>query len=208
MGRGLIKFAWCLMCTVPLVGLLFDQKVVAQNLAVFSSITWLTVGQNILLIVIIFASSIGLAKAVPFLKWSVLSLVPTEDGKEREGTNIHLIPLQVKYLGLIFAALLAFNLPLVTRTEEMIFRNGLMNWQQGLLSSLLFGFAHCLVGVPLVAGICLTIAGIWFTHTYFVGGVELSTLHHTTYDLILVSMLFLIMVLRHVVDLISPSKKT
>ena len=112
----------------------------------------------------------------------------------------------MKYFGLAFLVLLAVNLPRYAHMEEEWFREGTISWEQGLLMSALFGLAHCLVGVPIGAGLAISVAGLWFTHQYFVGGVELSTIHHATYNLILVSILFLFLTLKHIVEL--TEKKT
>ncbi len=87
--------------------------------------------------------------------------------------------------------------------EEKWFRLGTQNWFEGLYMSLFFGIVHCLVGIPIAAGLAITFAGLWFTHQYFIGGIELSALHHTTYNLVAVSILFIILILKHVADLIK-----
>ncbi len=90
--------------------------------------------------------------------------------------------------------------------EEVVFRQGTSSWFDGLIRSLLFGIAHCLVGVPIGTGIAIAVPGIWFTSQYFLGGVELSALHHTTYNLIILSMLLLSLVIKHIIDLVRKDK--
>jgi hypothetical protein len=51
------------------------------------------------------------------------------------------------------------------------------------------------MGVPLFAGISISIGGFWDSYQYFKGGVPRSTLHHLTYNLIVVSVIALIMLL-------------
>ena len=92
--------------------------------------------------------------------------------------------------------------------EEKWFRLGTESWQQGLYLSFLFGMVHCLVGIPVAAGMVISIAGLWFTHQYFIGGVELSALHHTTYNLIIFSVLFLGLVGKHISELRESKTET
>ena len=206
-----LKALWCTLITLPMVTNLWDERRMAKNWDVFSSISISIVFQNLLVIVAVIAVFVGLTKVAPFLKWSWFSLFSKEDPETgestpQEGTNIHLIPSNVKYFGLAFLVLLAVNLPRYAHMEEEWFREGTISWEQGLLMSALFGLAHCLVGVPIGAGLAISVAGLWFTHQYFVGGVELSTIHHATYNLILVSILFLFLTLKHIVEL--TEKKT
>jgi hypothetical protein len=46
-------------------------------------------------------------------------------------------------------------------------------------------------------GLALSLGGLWLTHQYFRGGVERSALHHTAYNLILVTLLFAYLVALH-----------
>jgi len=174
---------------------LFDGERMHENWRIVSSISAVIICQNILVIVAVIALFLGLIKVAPFLNWSWFSLF------SREGMNIHLIPSNVKYFGLAFLVLFGINLPRYAQMEEVWFREGTISWEQGLLMSILFGMVHCLVGVPIGAGLAISLAGLWFTHQYFVGGVELSTVHHTSYNLILVTILFLTLMFKHISDL-------
>ena len=53
------------------------------------------------------------------------------------------------------------------------------------------------MGVPVCAGLALSLGGLWLTHQYFRGGVERSTLHPTAYNLMLVAALFTYRMARH-----------
>ena len=212
MAGKLLKGAWCILLTLPMGAGFWDEKQMHENWEVFSRISISVVLQNLLVICVVIATFIALTKVAPFLKWSWFSLFTRENpetGEEtpHEGTNIHLIPSNVKYFGLVFLVILAINLPEYAHMEEKWFREGTISWQHGLFLSLLFGMVHCIVGVPLGAGLAISVAGIWFTHQYFAGGVELSTVHHTTYNLILVSILFLGLLLKHIVDLLPEQEK-
>ncbi len=201
--KNIPKMLWCAFLTIPLVANLWNHQRMAENFEVFSNITFLIVLQNFLVALCIIAICIGLMELSSILKWSWFSLFNTRNeltGEiiEHQGENINVTPMKVKYLGPVFAILLALNLPQFAHIEEVWFREGTRSWQHGLILSFIFGMLHCLVGVPLAAGLALSVAGLWFTHQYFIGGVELSTVHHTTYNLILISVGFAFIILSHV----------
>ena len=106
-----------------------------------------------------------------------------EPKSSRSPGNFDLLPItQGGRLGAVYLALFTFALPMICRTEEDIFRKGTTSWPNALLRSLLFGFSHMLVGVPIGAALGLSVAGLWLTFWYFHGGVAVSTVHHTAYD--------------------------
>ena len=203
-GSKALKFTWCALLTLSMGTTLFDGTL-QKNLTVISNITIWMVAQNLAIIVVVVSAFFVLTKLHPVFKWSWFSLFQTREdevaGKEPEGTNINIMPMHIKYFGLVFALLLMVNLPSLAMTEEKWFRAGTENWLDGLYISFLFGMVHCLVGVPVGAGVAITLGGVWFTHQYFSGGIELSALHHTTYNLILISVLFLFLVLKHIIEL-------
>lgn len=71
-----------------------------------------------------------------------------------------------------------------------MFRLGVVTWPDAFKWSLIFGLSHCIVGVPLSVGLALSIGGLWFHYQAFEGGISQSTIHHTAYNLILVTLLF------------------
>lgn len=182
------KLLWTAFLTISLVSNLFDQEKMSNNFDVFSKIsTWIVV-QNLALIAVIVGAYLALVTMMPFLKRTLYG----------KGTNLSLIPADVKYFGAIFLVLMIFSLPGYAHTEEEWFREGTLDWMHGLRLSITFGLVHCLVGVPFAAGLVISIAGLWFTHQYFVGGIELSTVHHTTYNLIIISTLFVAVIIQHI----------
>lgn len=115
-----------------------------------------------------------------------------DDGTPKmEGGNINLMGTNIKYVGVVVCLLLLTALPRFAATEEQWFRQGTVDWWDGIVRSLVFGFAHMLVGVPVVGAIAISAVGLFLTQMYFVGGVELSSQAHFQYNLILVSLLLL-----------------
>lgn len=199
-----LKLWWCVMLTFSLSSTLFDGTL-QKNLAVMAKINLWIVLQNFGIVLVVVSAFAGLFESHPFFKWSWFSLFNRNeeraDSGRPTGTNINLMPTQVKYFGLLFVLLLAVNLPSLAMIEEKMFRAGTSGWLMGLYMSFLFGIVHCFVGVPIGAGLAITLAGLWFTHQYFMGGVELSALHHTTYNLILICILFLSLISKHIAEL-------
>ncbi len=101
----------------------------------------------------------------------------------------------------------AFVLPFLARSEERIFRKGYVTWGPILKQSVKFGLLHCLVGVPLAAGIALIIPGFFYGYKYkrafdrntAIGdreaeeeAVMVSTTYHTMYNMVVVVILLVI----------------
>lgn len=110
---------------------------------------------------------------------------------EIASTNINLAGYDIKYLGIVICLLLMTALPKAAEIEEIWFRKGTKNWGDGLIRSLLFGFIHMLVFVPLGAALTLTLAGLFLTYLYFKGGIELSSQGHFQHNLILIVLLLI-----------------
>jgi hypothetical protein len=108
----------------------------------------------------------------------------------------------------VFFVALAFVLPFLARFEERIFRKGHDEWSSIVRQSVKFGLVHCLVGVPLAAGIALIIPGLFYGLKYkrafdrstdMMGyrqaedeAVMVSTAYHTMYNMIVVGLLLLV----------------
>lgn len=198
-----LKICWFSYLTLNLTTALVESF--WENIVGLLEITGWILLKNLLVITAVILIAVCLYKLHPFFKWSWFYLFRDkgESGnKEKEmGTNICLLPINIKYFGLVFLGLLVFNLPQFALAEEKWFREGIQNWNEGILWSILFGLTHCLFGVPICAGLAISIAGLWFTHQYFIGGIELSALHHTSYNLILLSALFLFLLIQHYISL-------
>ncbi len=193
-----------------IAGIVRDEERV-KSFHVLSQITVLMVLQNFLVIATVIIAHEALTHVVPSFRWSLYSLFRKKKSESREPVqqegNIHFLAMDVMYFGPVYLILFAFNLPRLAVMEEEMFRQGTESWVDGVLRSICFGLAHCLVGVPISAGLAITIGGLWFTHQYFIGGVELSTIHHTTYNLIAVSVIFLILTRRQVAEFLKRRRK-
>lgn len=165
-------------------------------------INWSLLGLEAVGIVVILVLAYGLYRIHPgIMGFGWLRLVNRLMGNEpkryddgtpkMEGGNINLMGTNIKYVGIVICLLLLTGLPRWAAMEEGWFRQGTIDWWDGIIRSLAFGFIHMLVGVPVAGAIAISVVGLFFTHMYFVGGVELSTQAHFQYNLILVSLLLL-----------------
>lgn len=116
----------------------------------------------------------------------------------------------IRSMVLVFFVALAFVLPFLARAEERIFRKGYNDWGTITKQSVKFGLAHCLVGIPLAAGIALIIPGLFYglkykrafdrnVDTMDYGRAEdeavmVSTTYHTMYNMIVVAIILLVLV--------------
>jgi len=189
-GWNIIRYGWCALIAWALAKDMRRGKLV-EAWAVARQVTPRIVLQNILILVLTVAASFSLLKLIPALDRSWLYLLPNLHGT---ASNIYLMPVTIKYFGILFIGLFAVCIPSLARGEEMSYRHGTRNWRHGVWRSIRFGLAHCVVGVPLYAGLALTIGGLWFTHQYFQGGVERSTLHHATCNWIVTAILLVIVI--------------
>lgn len=178
-----VRFAWCILLTGMLVRDLRGGKLAAAW-AMARRVTLPVVCLNLLVLAATVATALTLLALFPALDRSWLYLLPGTGG---HAGNLGLMPIQIKYFGIAFLLLFAVSIPDLARSEEVRYRQGTRNWRHGVWRSVRFGLAHCVVGVPLYGGLALTVGGLWFTFQYFQGGVEGSTLHHATYNWIVVS---------------------
>lgn len=101
-------------------------------------------------------------------------------------------------------ALLFINLPAIVTIEELIFRQGTNNWQEGILRSIVFGLVHFAMGVPVLGLIDSILAGLTLTAFYFVGGLDAAISFHLAIDVVILLPVLIIIFLPK--QVIQPSK--
>lgn len=170
-----------------------------KYLVYFKRIRPVMIGQNLLvIIVVVVISAFALYEFLPFLNRSWIYRIPASSGgilAEYGSGNLALLPLTIKFLGLVYAVLLILNLPLLAYGEEEDYRKDTRDWVHAVYRSFRFGLVHCTAGIPMFAGIALGISGLWLSYHYFKGGVERSTAHHLTYNLIIITILVIFILL-------------
>ena len=189
---GVAKYVWCALLTAMLVRDL-RRRTLIEAWAVARQVRPVVLVQNALVLAVTVATGMSLVRLFPSLDRSWLYLIPGFHGR---ATNIGLMPVDIKYFGAAFLLLLAVSIPGLARSEERRYRDGTRDWRHGARRSLRFGLGHCVVGVPVYAGLALCVGGLWFTYQYFRGGVERSTLHHATYNWIITGLVLLFVILR------------
>lgn len=122
---------------------------------------------GIILLVVLAATAL---LQIPFLNFGWANLF--YDG---EGGNIFLKPVlegsesrSVLIRSLIPLFFVAFILivPFAAHSEEKSFRKGYNTWSKITKKSIEFGLIHCIVGIPIGAGIALIIPGFFFAFKY------------------------------------------
>ena len=151
---------------------------------------------------------------VPGLHYGWLNLFSSNGGnmliqpvQEGSKSTNELVRLSVP----LFFIALAVGLPFLAKSEEEGFRKGVIEWGDITKKSIKFGLIHCLVGVPLAAGIALILSGLFYGLKYkrafdvnvkVMGyrqaeeeAVMVSTTYHTMYNTIVVAILLYIAIL-------------
>lgn len=186
----ILKWAVVTFLTVPLVLAPFQVSNRWFAGFVYRQIRLKTVLQQIPVLTAVLLVRAGCMALIPWSSRSVYSLFMDV------GTgNINMMPIQVRYLGPVYCALLLFSLPSFALAEEQMFREGADTVRRGVLKSLAFGFAHCVVGVSFASGFGLSMGGLWFWHQYRTGGIIRSTVHHTAYNALVVSIVFVLVLI-------------
>lgn len=125
----------------------------------------------------------------PVLQFSWLKLLAaTPQEAAGAGQNLLVAGLRIPFFVWVFLALLMLNVPRLALNEEYLFREGVHGRVKVGLYSVMFGLAHCLVGVPVSIGLALTIAGLWFAYQYRLGGVERAAAYHAIHNWIILTL--------------------
>lgn len=170
---------------------------------VVSRFRWLMFVEALLTVAITIAAVVILVKFPP-LRYGWMHLFM------KGGGNIIAAPvlagasspnLLIRAMVPLFFILLAVALPFLAKSEEESFRKGHHETKDVVCQSVKFGLAHCIVGIPLGAGIALIIPGLLFGFKYkraydrlrSTSGEEEateaalfeSTVYHTLYNMII-----------------------
>lgn len=164
--RTAAPYLWGLWLSALLAQPLMNRENRRYSAELYKRVRPRHIGSALLTAALTFAAYFTISTAVPTLDVSWLSLMSSGGSSGEEGTNVLIAPATLPILGPIFIALLVFNMPLITRLEERLFRGGTRSYLGAIPRSLVFGLAHCLVGVPVAAGLAIAIPGMWFSHAY------------------------------------------
>lgn len=106
---------------------------------------------------------------VPYLKYGWINLF------YESGGNIVIVPIMegtkstnffIRLMVPLYFIVFILVMPFLVRSEEDLFRKGISDWWAIVKRSIAFGMVHCLVGVPIAAGIALIIPGFFFACKY------------------------------------------
>lgn len=153
-----------------------------------------------------YAAAIPLIATVFAVRWACLQIgwmqfspVGALFGAPSSDQNVYFTPLDYLWLAVPFLAAIGVQLPRLAAWEERKFREGLHSWQHAVVWSVIFGYAHCLVGVSLATGAGLSVAGLYLSAVYFRGGVRASTAAHAAMNAVLLLPLLMLAILVTVV---------
>lgn len=192
-SRWYVRWGWAVLNILGLsLGL---RKTMGQSWLIVQHLSVGIVAQSLAVLVVVGLLGVVLAEVCEPLQWSWLKYCAAPEAEE-SGSNVNLSPMKLPLIGPAFIVLVALNIPVLARIEEHMFRDGTLGWYDGIPISIFFGLIHCLVGVPIAAGLALGVAGLWFQHQYLVGGVERSTLFHASHNLIIMSIILIGMAVR------------
>lgn len=125
-----------------------------------------------------------------------LLIAPVMEASDASSIWIKIVPFG-------FLSLLLIALPYLAHYEEKEFRKGRVAWSDITKKSIEFGLVHCIVGIPLAAGVALIGTGFFYAWTYRQGflkemaahgnkeqaeeeAVLTSTAYHTLYNTVLI----------------------
>ncbi len=151
--------------------------------------TWFVLAVVVVVILLLYRTGI------PLLRFSWLMLLATPAEAPSAGQNLVLSGVKIPGFMWIFLVLLALNVPRLAKNEERIFRQGVRDPKTAIWKSVQFGLVHCLIGVPLAAGIALIIPGLFWSWLYTKGGIRLTTAWHALHNWTLVAILALALAL-------------
>lgn len=180
--KGAIHF----LNVAGIISLLVATGTIKHVFSIYGAITLQDLGYAAAGLVAVVGIFLALVKVAPWLNWSWTHVL--NDGNEsgiRSGENFTVATIRLRLIGPLYGVALFFCLPLLAHIEEQWFRGGTHGWEQGIPRSFLFGMIHCLVGVPLAAGLAIGVLGLWLTQNYFWGGVHQSTEVHAAYNSII-----------------------
>lgn len=147
----------------------FERHRLGFSWDIYSRIRWHMLPMTILTIIVTIATAIALYR-IPWLQYGWASLI--YGGK---GNNVLIGPMLeasrssfewVRLLPIVFLVALFVVVPFMAHVEEQLFREDVTEWRRIIPRSLVFGMMHCLVGIPLAAGLALSIAGLYFGWRY------------------------------------------
>lgn len=121
------------------------------------------------IIALIYFTYAALITITPYFGYGWLNLIA------KDGGNILITPIfsafnSTMYIVRCFPSVFFFafllSLPFMARLEENIFRRGIHTWGKIIWRSVVFGFMHLIIGIPVGVGIVLIIPGFFFACVY------------------------------------------
>jgi hypothetical protein len=203
-------FAFNICCIVGVLrkdGFVFQSKQILKRIKFKTVLTAIAALGSVVVFGTIFAT------ILPFTNFSWLQLFNMKGSNISVGPALDVASTNIygKLTSAGYFLFLSICLPLFAKSEEQSFRRGNEDDIKYIVSSVTFGLVHCIVGVPVCMGMALIYPGFIFGWVYRRSfqkysqrlpntksqdlAILDSTALHATYNLIVVSLVFLVIIL-------------
>lgn len=178
-----IVWAVLILCVLALLSVFFH----GYSLSMYRNISWVMLVQSVPVMFLAFVLTRKLMQ-YRFFRWRPTDLfieAKADTTRAAAGGSCMVSAMQVRFVGIIVTILTMLNLPIIATLEEIIFREGTSDWSEAVWRSALFGLAHFATNLPVGAAFSIGMVGLWFSHWYLIGGLELSSSAHFSYILLI-----------------------
>jgi hypothetical protein len=153
--------------TIEFVRLIRSTESRGQYLATVKAVRWWMVPAGITQLAVVLGVVYALTSVAPVLWfgwWALLgnsgaNIVLGQTGRDGFWWQLAALAIPISLMVLM---------PVLAYLEEALFRVQCEDdgWARRLIKALLFGMMHWVVGVPIAAGLALTVSGLYFQQTY------------------------------------------
>lgn len=181
-----VVWAVVTLCVLTLLFVNFHE----YNLRMYRNISWVMLVQSLLVMFLAFMLTRKLLQ-YRFFRWRPMNLfikAKADTTGAAVGGSLMVSAMRVRFVGVVVTILMVLNLPIIATLEEFIFREGTADWSDAVWRSVLFGFAHLATNLPVAAALAVAMVGLWFSHWYMMGGIELSSSAHFSYILLILGL--------------------
>lgn len=171
------------LCVLTLLFVNFHE----YNLRMYRNISWVMLVQSLPVMFLAFMLTRKLLH-YRFFRWRPTDLFRRDQADTTGaavGGSFMVSAMRARFIGVAVTILMMLNLPIIATLEEFIFREGTADWSDAVWRSTLFGLAHFATNLPVGAAFSIGLVGMWFSHWYLMGGLDLSSSAHFSYILLI-----------------------
>lgn len=183
---AVIVWAVLTLCVLTSLFVYFHE----YNLSMYRNVSLVMLVQSLAVMFLAFMLTRKLLQ-YRFLRWRPANLfikTRSETTGAAVGGSLMVSAMRVRFIGIVVTIMMLMNLPVIATLEEFIFREGTTGWLDAVWRSALFGLAHFATNLPAGAALSIGLVGMWFSHWYLIGGIELSSAAHFSYILLILGL--------------------